>query len=222
MPDFTDLNKDSLNVLRETHKMLMAQVEHDATPEFLSELKSKICAGFEEVSHPGIVDLANLFQNKGLNPLNLPFEYLLNGTLPTEMDETSVQPQPVRSSFPAERLKAETNARRLKRKLTDTTQNTEEPSSSSVSNQNPVHQSIFDIMQTQSKDGDFNDPDEPIHKITIVHKRLKSETCKKTPRTASPKKKDQLDIPSTSFKTSPKKSNPVVKTLKTATPDKGS
>lgn len=64
--------------------MLNEQIELDATPEFLEELKSKICAGDTEVSHPQIASLTKIFQDKSLNPLNLPFEYLLNGTLPTE------------------------------------------------------------------------------------------------------------------------------------------
>lgn len=62
----------------------MEQIEHDATPEFLEELKSKICAGYTEECHPSVANLANLFQDKSLNPFNFPFEYLLNGTLPEE------------------------------------------------------------------------------------------------------------------------------------------
>lgn len=64
--------------------MLTEQVQHDATPEFLSELKSKICAGYTEQPHKDVKNLAMMFQDKGLNPFNFPFEYLLNGTLPEE------------------------------------------------------------------------------------------------------------------------------------------
>lgn len=84
MPDFVDLNKESLKVLYDAHQMMTKQIDHDATPEFLDELKSKICAGYTEESHPGVADLAKLFQDKSLNPFNFPFEYLLNGTLPVE------------------------------------------------------------------------------------------------------------------------------------------
>lgn len=66
--------------------MMMEQVEHDATPEFLEELKSKICAGYTEDSHPRVAEVAKIFQDKSLNPLNFPFEYLLNGTLPTNLE----------------------------------------------------------------------------------------------------------------------------------------
>lgn len=64
--------------------MLTEQVEHDATPEFLSELESKICAGYTEEPHTGVKKLAKIFQDKGINPFNFPFEYLLNGALPEE------------------------------------------------------------------------------------------------------------------------------------------
>lgn len=69
-------------VLASTHQMLLDQIEHDATPQFLEELKSKICAGYTEETHPGVAELGKIFQDKTLNPLNFPFEYLLNGTLP--------------------------------------------------------------------------------------------------------------------------------------------
>lgn len=84
LPDCFDLNEPSLKVLYDTFRMLNEQIELDATPDFLEELKSKICAGDTEVSHPCIASLTKIFQDKSLNPLNLPFEYLLNGTLPTE------------------------------------------------------------------------------------------------------------------------------------------
>lgn len=69
----------------------MEQIEHDATPEFLEELKQKICAGRTEESHPSASCLASIFQDKSLNPMDFPFEYLLNGTLPafTQEDETA-------------------------------------------------------------------------------------------------------------------------------------
>lgn len=70
--------------------MLMEQVEHDATPEFLEELKSKICAGHEQMSHPKIEKLSKIFQDTSLNPMNFPFEYLLNGTLPKD-EESEAQ-----------------------------------------------------------------------------------------------------------------------------------
>lgn len=78
----------------------MEQVEHDATPEFLEELKSKICAGYTEHSNPSVSSLTELFQDKSLNPFNFPFEYLLNGTLPIEPlkelnDVSAVQIMPV-------------------------------------------------------------------------------------------------------------------------------
>lgn len=88
--------------------MLLEQIEHDATSEFVEELKSKICAGYNMESHPGVVELSKIFQDKNLNPLNFPFEYLLNGSLPnvahlmkkeepavviSEVIELKVQPQ---------------------------------------------------------------------------------------------------------------------------------
>jgi hypothetical protein len=69
--------------------MMMQQVEHDATPEFIEELKSKICAGYMEEPHPKIAQLAEIFKDKSLNPFNFPFEYLLNGTLPEETNSQS-------------------------------------------------------------------------------------------------------------------------------------
>lgn len=70
-----------------THQMLLEQIEHDATTEFLEELKSKICAGFSVQTHPGVAELSQIFQDKNLNPLSFPFEYLLNGSLPNMPDE---------------------------------------------------------------------------------------------------------------------------------------
>lgn len=74
--------------------MLMEQVEHDATPEFLEELKTNICAGQNENSHPEIANLSQIFQDASLNPLKFPFEYLLNGTLPTDKTESHVESTP--------------------------------------------------------------------------------------------------------------------------------
>lgn len=84
LPDYVDLNNESLKVLNDTYQMLTEQIEHDATPEFLNELKSKICAGYIKEPHPKAKNLAEIFQDKGLNPFNFPFEYLLNGALPQE------------------------------------------------------------------------------------------------------------------------------------------
>jgi hypothetical protein len=78
-------------VLTSTHQMLLDQIEHDATPQFLEELKSKICAGYTEETHPGVAELGKIFQDKTLNPLNFPFEYLLNGTLPAAVVEEEEQ-----------------------------------------------------------------------------------------------------------------------------------
>lgn len=84
LPDTVDLNDQSKKVLADTYGMLNEQIERDATPEFLEELKSKICAGDADVPHSRIASLTKIFQDKTLNPLNFPFEYLLNGTLPPE------------------------------------------------------------------------------------------------------------------------------------------
>lgn len=88
LPDFTELDERTTGVLMSTHQMLLHQIEHDATPEFLEELKSKICAGYTEETHEGVAELSSVFQDKGLNPFNFPFEYLLNGTLPANPEET--------------------------------------------------------------------------------------------------------------------------------------
>lgn len=89
--------------------MMNEQIEHDATPEFLDELKSKICAGYTEEMHPRVNVLAKIFQDKSLNPLNLPFEYLLNGTLPT----TSVEPIKEKIDKPAVQIEPSTSLYKL-------------------------------------------------------------------------------------------------------------
>ncbi|CRL00272.1 CLUMA_CG013545, isoform A [Clunio marinus] len=87
LPDTTDLNDETRKVLFDTFEMLKDQIEHDSTPEFMQELKSKISAGFTEESHHKIVELAKITQHTSINPLNFPFEYLLNGILPLENTE---------------------------------------------------------------------------------------------------------------------------------------
>lgn len=106
-PDYANLNKESLNVLHNTHRMLMEQIEHDATPEFLEELKQKICAGQTEEAHPSASCLSSIFQDKSLNPMDFPFEYLLNGTLPamTQKAETA-EPTKAGDSVQAESRKS--------------------------------------------------------------------------------------------------------------------
>lgn len=64
----------------------MEQVNRDASPEFLEELKSKISSGSTETSHAGVGNLAKVFQDSDLNPLDLPFQYLLRGSLPAETE----------------------------------------------------------------------------------------------------------------------------------------
>lgn len=62
--------------------MLLEQVEKDA-PDCLHDLKKKIGTGHIEEPRKNTFNLAEIFQDKSLNPLNLPFEeYLLNGSLP--------------------------------------------------------------------------------------------------------------------------------------------
>lgn len=89
LPDFSELDEKTTAVLVSTHQMLLDQIEHDATPEFIEELKSKICAGYTEETHPGVAELSTIFQDKSLNPFNFPFEYLLNGTLPAASNENN-------------------------------------------------------------------------------------------------------------------------------------
>lgn len=231
LPDFTELNKESFSVLHETHKMLMDQVEHDATPEFLSELKSKICAGYDEVSHPKIADLANLFQDKNLNPLNFPFEYLLNGTLPLDIEddvptvsEASKEQSPAKRIALRKKLQTENQESSLKRKLeTETNEVIAAPSKypnqvASLSAQ----KSVFEVIHSAgaSKSGNetpFNDPSEPFYKISIVPKHKvhkKTSPNKKTQKTGKVKQTDQLDVPSTSLKTSPMKASPIIEVAK--------
>lgn len=90
LPDYTSLDEKSSKVLYDTHQMLMEQVEHDATPEFLEELKLKICGGQNENFHPKTSNVSKIFQDTSLNPLNFPFEYLLNGTLPADEADDSL------------------------------------------------------------------------------------------------------------------------------------
>lgn len=84
--------------------MLLEQIENDATPEFLEELKQKICAGRTEESHPSASCLTSIFQDKSLNPMDFPFEYLLNGTLPAQTQKVET----VKSTGSEESVQAET------------------------------------------------------------------------------------------------------------------
>lgn len=87
LPDTVVLNDETKTVLYDTYRMLMEQVKRDATPEFLDELRSQICAGYTESAHPEIANISKLFHDKSLNPFNFPFEYLLNGTLPANSEK---------------------------------------------------------------------------------------------------------------------------------------
>lgn len=91
LPDCTKLSKESLQVLLQTHDLLMEQVNKDATPEFLEELKSNMCAGGSGCPSVGVEGLAEAFRDKNLNPLGFPFEFLLKGSLPPQ-DEPDVSP----------------------------------------------------------------------------------------------------------------------------------
>jgi hypothetical protein len=90
LPDISLLNDESKTVLYKTYGDLMKQVENDATPEFLNELKSKICAGHDETSNSRVEKLSEVFEDKTLNPFDLPFEYLLNGELPDEQKKENL------------------------------------------------------------------------------------------------------------------------------------
>lgn len=61
---------------------MMEQVEKDIlkSPD---DLKLIIGTGFKESPHQGVANLAEVFKDTSINPLGLPFEYLMNGTLPT-------------------------------------------------------------------------------------------------------------------------------------------
>lgn len=61
--------------------MMMDQVEKDA-PACLDVLKANIGSSCDKKPQENVVNLSEAFLDGGLNPLDLPFEYLLNGTLP--------------------------------------------------------------------------------------------------------------------------------------------
>ena len=88
-PDYSELNKESLKVLYDTYQMLTEQVEHDATPEFLSELKSKV--GIFDEPNSNVKNLAEIFKDPGLNPLSLPINCLLQGSLPEESETQNIE-----------------------------------------------------------------------------------------------------------------------------------
>lgn len=79
--DFVEMNEQTKKVLYDTYNMMMEQVDKDA-PTCLEDLKLKIGTGCKEIPHQSIFNLAEVFQDTSLNPLNLPFEYFINGSLP--------------------------------------------------------------------------------------------------------------------------------------------
>lgn len=98
LPDCTKLSEESLQVLSQTHKLLMEQVNKDATPEFLEELKSNMCARGSGHPSVGVEGLAEAFRDKNLNPLGFPFEFLLRGSHPPQ-DEPDVGPFQIDSTM---------------------------------------------------------------------------------------------------------------------------
>jgi hypothetical protein len=62
--------------------MLMEQVEQDNAADCLKDLFSKIGTGCDEDPTQNVSNLSEVFQDRSLNPFNLPFEYFLNGSLP--------------------------------------------------------------------------------------------------------------------------------------------
>lgn len=94
LPDCAKLNEKSLQVLLQTHELLMEQVNKDATPEFLEELKANICAKGSQQSHVGVESLAEAFQDKNLNPLGFPLEFLLKDSRASQ-DEPEVNLNPI-------------------------------------------------------------------------------------------------------------------------------
>lgn len=74
------MNDETKTVLFNTYKLLMDQVDKDSS-QTLEEMKIKICSGNSE-SFPNVDVLDTLLQSSSINPLNFPFEYLLNGNLP--------------------------------------------------------------------------------------------------------------------------------------------
>lgn len=92
LPDVIPLDEGSRDVLFGAYKALMEQVDKDATPELLNELKNTIrCVGDGSIESK-FTELSKCLSQPHLNPLALPFSYLFNGVIPdftNNEDDTS-------------------------------------------------------------------------------------------------------------------------------------
>ncbi|CAO1325674.1 unnamed protein product [Diamesa hyperborea] len=82
LPDVVTLDERSRNVLFGAYKDLMEQVDKDATPEFLSELKNAIRSGEDTSKESKFPELSKCFNQPSINPLALPFSFIFNGVTP--------------------------------------------------------------------------------------------------------------------------------------------
>ncbi|CAO1361388.1 unnamed protein product [Diamesa serratosioi] len=90
LPDVTPLNVKSRDVLFGAYKVLMDQVDKDATPEFLNDIKHAISRGDDISMGTKFAELSNCLNHPSLNPLGLPFSYMVNGVLPDTDEQTDV------------------------------------------------------------------------------------------------------------------------------------
>ena len=92
VPDVIALNVISRDVLFGAYKALMEQVDKDATPEFLNELKKTIRSVEDTSIESKFAELSKCLNHPSFNPLALPFSYMINGVIPdsTNNEQTDI------------------------------------------------------------------------------------------------------------------------------------
>lgn len=83
----------SRDVLFGAYKVLMEQVDKDATPQFLDNLKHTLIHGEDTSMNTKFAELSKCLNHPSLNPLALPFSYMINGVLPddTNNEQTDIE-----------------------------------------------------------------------------------------------------------------------------------
>ena len=95
LPDVIPLDEGSRDVLFGAYKALMEQVDKDATPELLNELKNTIRRGGDGSIEYKFTELSKCLSHPHLNPLALPFSYLFNGVIPDFTNNEKTDPSDV-------------------------------------------------------------------------------------------------------------------------------
>lgn len=171
-PDVIPLNESSLDVLFGAYKALMEQVDKDATPELLNDLKNAMIYGEDIPMESKFEELSKCLNVPSLNPLGLPFSYMFNGVIPdlSNNEQTDIEMESIEEGITSNKIPCQPECNN-------------QITSSSIKKEKTPHtvKDTSDFKENLSFESDESD-DEKTEQNTNPNKKVK--ICRRSKRSA--------------------------------------